>query len=227
LLLEESLATQRDLGDRFYIPAALCALGVVACDEGDLATARSRMREGLALLTGAGVNVALALLGFAVVAAAQGDPQRACRLAGAAAAAGKGHGGWMGIHGDYYQSRLERWLALRRPVLDAGDAAAAQAEGQAMPLAEAVAYALADEAPEPSAAVEAKPQRGERLPGGLTPREAEVLRLVVQGKTDRQIAGELIISEKTVGRHLDNLYTKLGVSSRAAASAHAVRAGLA
>jgi DNA-binding NarL/FixJ family response regulator len=52
----------------------------------------------------------------------------------------------------------------------------------------------------------------------LTPREAEVLRLVTQGKTDRQIANELIISEKTVGRHLEHIFAKLGVSSRTAAA---------
>jgi DNA-binding NarL/FixJ family response regulator len=64
------------------------------------------------------------------------------------------------------------------------------------------------------------------LPDGLTPREAEVLRLVAQGKTNRDIAVELVISEHTVGRHLQNLYGKLGVSSRAAATAYAFEHGL-
>ena len=45
--------------------------------------------------------------------------------------------------------------------------------------------------------------------------------------THRQIAGALVVSEATVGRHLANIYTKLGVSSRAAATAFALRAGLA
>ena len=61
----------------------------------------------------------------------------------------------------------------------------------------------------------------ERLPGGLTPREVEVLRLVAAGKTNRTIADELILSEKTVARHLSNIFTKLEVSSRAAATAYA------
>ena len=61
----------------------------------------------------------------------------------------------------------------------------------------------------------------EALPAGLTPREAEVLRLVASGKTNRDIAVELVISEHTVGRHLQNLFAKLGVSSRAAATAYA------
>lgn len=60
-----------------------------------------------------------------------------------------------------------------------------------------------------------------RAPGGLTAREVEVLRLVGTGATNRQIADTLIINEKTVARHLSNMFTKLGVSSRAAATAYA------
>ncbi len=66
----------------------------------------------------------------------------------------------------------------------------------------------------------------EALPAGLTSREAEVLRLVASGKTNRDIAVELVISEHTVGRHLQNLYAKLGVSSRSAATAYAFEHGL-
>jgi DNA-binding CsgD family transcriptional regulator len=57
--------------------------------------------------------------------------------------------------------------------------------------------------------------------GGLTARELEVLRLVAAGKTNRAIAADLVISEKTVARHLSNIFTKLGLSSRAAATAYA------
>lgn len=59
------------------------------------------------------------------------------------------------------------------------------------------------------------------LPGGLTGREAEVLGLVAAGKSNRQIAAELFLSEKTVGRHLNNIFLKIGVTSRAAATAYA------
>lgn len=59
------------------------------------------------------------------------------------------------------------------------------------------------------------------LPGGLTEREAEVLRLVAAGRTNREVATELYLSEKTVARHLSNIFTKIGVSSRAAATAYA------
>ncbi|HWI01191.1 MAG TPA: LuxR C-terminal-related transcriptional regulator, partial [Propionibacteriaceae bacterium] len=56
---------------------------------------------------------------------------------------------------------------------------------------------------------------------GLSPRELEVLRLVAAGKSNRAVATELFISEKTVARHLSNIFTKLDVSSRSAATAYA------
>ena len=64
-------------------------------------------------------------------------------------------------------------------------------------------------------------------PGGLSEREVEVLVLVARGHTNRSIAEELFISEKTVTSHLTHIFTKLGVSSRAAATAYAYERGLA
>ena len=65
------------------------------------------------------------------------------------------------------------------------------------------------------------------LPGGLTAREVEVLHLVAAGKTNREVAADLTVSEHTVARHLQNIFAKLDVSSRAAAAAFAVERGLA
>ncbi|HEX6149895.1 LuxR C-terminal-related transcriptional regulator [Nocardioides sp.] len=59
------------------------------------------------------------------------------------------------------------------------------------------------------------------LPGGLTEREVEVLRCVAAGASNREVAEALTISEKTVGRHLANIFIKIGVSSRTAAAAWA------
>lgn len=66
----------------------------------------------------------------------------------------------------------------------------------------------------------------EMHPGGLTRREVEVLRLVATGATNRQVAASLVISEKTVARHLHNMFTKLGIGSRAAATAWAYEHGV-
>jgi DNA-binding NarL/FixJ family response regulator len=60
-------------------------------------------------------------------------------------------------------------------------------------------------------------------PHGLTPRELQVLRLVATGKTNKAIAAGLLVSEKTVDRHVSNIFTKLDVPSRAAATAYAYR----
>jgi DNA-binding NarL/FixJ family response regulator len=59
------------------------------------------------------------------------------------------------------------------------------------------------------------------VPGGLTQREGQILRRVATGATNRVIAGELFLSEKTVARHVANIFLKLGVTSRAAATAFA------
>jgi len=67
----------------------------------------------------------------------------------------------------------------------------------------------------------------EALPAGLTPREAEVLALVATGRSNREVAGTLSISDRTVGRHLSNIFTKLGVSTRTQAAAFAFEKGLA
>jgi DNA-binding CsgD family transcriptional regulator len=74
------------------------------------------------------------------------------------------------------------------------------------------------------------PGKNSALPGGagaLTTREREVLVLVATGKTNRTIGRALTISEKTVARHVSNIFTKLSVSTRAAATAYAHRRGLA
>lgn len=79
-----------------------------------------------------------------------------------------------------------------------------------------------------AARVTALSQRGMRacLPAGLTRREADVLRLVASGQSNREIAKTLNLSEKTVENHLTNVYGKTGAENRAAASAFAVRHGV-
>ena len=63
-------------------------------------------------------------------------------------------------------------------------------------------------------------------PGNLSPRELEVLRLVASGKTNKVIAKQLFLSEKTVDRHVSNIFAKVNVASRAAATAFAYQHGL-
>ena len=64
-------------------------------------------------------------------------------------------------------------------------------------------------------------------PAGLSDREIEVLRHVASGRSNKEIAAELAISEHTVARHMSNIFAKLAVSSRASAVAYALRHGIA
>ena len=66
------------------------------------------------------------------------------------------------------------------------------------------------------------PQVSSTIPSRLTAREVEVLRLLAEGWTDAHIAEQLVISPRTVNRHTTSLYSKLGVSSRAAATRYAI-----
>ena len=64
------------------------------------------------------------------------------------------------------------------------------------------------------------------FPGGLTDREAEVLRLVASGRTNSEVAAELVLSIRTVERHIGNIYAKIGARGRAAATVYALTQGL-
>jgi DNA-binding NarL/FixJ family response regulator len=84
------------------------------------------------------------------------------------------------------------------------------------------AAALPVEQPSPSPAKSAP-----TYPNDLTQREIEVLRLVAAGSSNQEIAEQLVISERTVNSHLVHIFNKLGVNSRAAAAAFAIRQKLA
>jgi DNA-binding CsgD family transcriptional regulator len=85
--------------------------------------------------------------------------------------------------------------------------------------------AVPDAKPAAGRSGDARPEAA-RPDHGLSARELEVLRLVASGKTNKQIGRELFVSEKTVDRHVSNIFAKLDVPSRAAATAWAYRHGL-
>ncbi len=97
--------------------------------------------------------------------------------------------------------------------------------GDAEPVSAAALAFLAGRDPV-AAAAGATPRSAAAGPGELSPREREVLRLVARGRTDTQIADELVLSAHTVHRHVANIRTRLGVASRAAAAAWAADHGL-
>ena len=71
------------------------------------------------------------------------------------------------------------------------------------------------------------PARASRYPDGLTEREVEVLGLVAAGRTNPEIAEELIVSVRTVSTHVTNILTKIGAANRTEAASYATRHGLA
>jgi DNA-binding CsgD family transcriptional regulator len=80
-----------------------------------------------------------------------------------------------------------------------------------------------------SAVLAAAGHRARRRPNlvaGLSPREVEVLSLLVRGLSNKQIAAQLSVSARTVGSHIEHIYTKIGVSARGPAAMYAMRHGL-
>ncbi len=126
----------------------------------------------------------------------------------------------IGLPYETAQARLGYGLALR---------AAGDEEGATFEIGAAeTAFEQLGAAPDAARAAAALRGGGaEALPAGLSAREAEVLREVASGKTNREIAASLVISEHTVARHLQNIFAKTGVASRSAATAFAFAHGLA
>jgi predicted ATPase/DNA-binding CsgD family transcriptional regulator len=211
-LTEEGLILHRELGNIRGVVMHLTRLGTLALLRDDHARAAALLEEDLRLSWELGdeINLVFSLLGSAGVAASRGQPARAARLWGAVDAMGESSG--VVAVSPMFRSRrhygYEDRLAAARAQLDKGAWEAAWEEGQAMTLEQAVEYAL--ESQEPSY----PPPR----PGGLSNREVDVLRLVARGMTSAQVAEELFISPNTVNKHLNSIYHKLDIGSRAAAT---------
>jgi non-specific serine/threonine protein kinase len=164
--------------------------------------------------------IALALAGMARLAADRGQPERAARLVGAVAALREAGG--LPVEPIYHEVH-ERTEAIARTALGEEAFAAAWDAGRTLRLGAAIAEAgELDRSPPASHSVpEQEPQHG------LTRRELEVLRLLAEGRSDREIAAALFISPRTVMHHVASILDKLGADSRTAAAAQAIRLGLA
>jgi len=217
-LCEESLARRKTLVDKGGCAHTLTILGRIALIQGDAERATACYQESLTLRleTGEKEGIATALEGLAAVTGMQGQPVRAVRLSGAASSLRTLLGAPLT---PIDRSSYEQTVAAVRALLDEPTFTAAWTEGQAMPLEEAIAEAAQVKVREhitPSTS----PFRGN--PFGLTAREIEVLRLVTQGLTTLQIAERLMISPRTADAHLRSIYSKLGVTSRSAATRAAI-----
>jgi DNA-binding CsgD family transcriptional regulator len=147
------------------------------------------------------------------VAASQGQLGRATRLWAVADAVRRAYGMQLPAL-TYSVTDYEGRLAAVRAELGEVGFEEAWAEGRTMVLEEAFEYALSDE--ETTLASSQKPDQplAHEQPPALTQREEEVAALVARGLTNRRIAEELFLSERTVHRHVSNVLKKLGIASR-------------
>ena len=197
-LLKESLSVYRSLGEEWGAVACVENLAEVAYRQGQRDHDQGLLRRAACLLGAA----------------------QACRAIGAYPLPA------------YRRLPLARAVAATRARLSAEQWAASWAEGRAMSWADAVAYALAEQPvghadADPTRHIPsvAQPQPGRA--GALTRREREVAALVAEGKSNRAIAGELVVSVRAVEAHMTRILAKLDFTSRAQIAVWAVDIGLA
>ncbi len=135
----------------------------------------------------------------------------------------------------YLKKAKDRWQDLSMPYelararVDLGRALTARGDSDAADLEYSAARTVFVElgaAPDVTVVDNLMRRARSEWPGGLTDREAEVLRMLASGATNRSIAAGLVLSERTVDRHVSNIFTKIDVSSRSAATAWAIRNGI-
>jgi DNA-binding CsgD family transcriptional regulator len=222
VLIEEAveLARERRRGFMGLLSRPLDNLGWAALLGGELGRAKAQFGENLTLSKGRGDKgtLLMSLEGLACVVGAEGEALRAARLFGAAESLQEAV--------DYRlvpQERavLEPYRASVRSGLGEAAWEKAVAEGGATGLDQATAYALSKE----RSSKHLSPTRSQppvsstpEHPGGLSPREVEVLGLVAEGLTNAQVAQRLFLSPRTVQRHLNSVYHKIGSSTRAEAA---------
>ncbi|MHB8577964.1 MAG: TIR domain-containing protein [Dehalococcoidia bacterium] len=210
------LDSARAVGNTPAIIWAQAYLGYVALLQAATGPAWAAFTESLRLAwqQDSAYYLASALDGCAGACALEGRPVEAVQLYGAAAALWESLGlpVWRA-----FAAYVERSVADLRTRLGEDAFAVAWSVGSSRPREETIALALAL----------AQPPEIAQRPAGLTAREVEVLRLLAAGRTNPEIAAALVLSVKTVERHLANIYAKLGARGRVEATTYALRQDLA
>jgi non-specific serine/threonine protein kinase len=210
---ENSLALFRELDAKRGVASVLQNLGHACLHLGEVEHAQVLFMESLALQEAQQNTPGMAecLIGFAAIAVVHNLSAAGVRLLAAAIALGGEHPAnvWTATRMEY-----EGYLALARAKLNEAEFQAEQAVGHALSLEQAIEYA--QNLPLKTASESWK------TPDDLTEREREIAILIAQGKSNGEIADELVISKRTVEKHIANILSKLGVTSRA----HIVRWGI-
>jgi predicted ATPase/DNA-binding CsgD family transcriptional regulator len=211
---EKALAIYRNQYWPTEIPFVLISLGHVAHHEGNYAEARSYFEESLTIACEYDFRLPIAwcLVGMGGVAAAERQYFRAAKLFGAGQAISSA------IAADVNpadRAQYAHYLKMSRERSNGANWERAWSEGQALSLQQAIAYARASgrDSEPAGASRKAAPASSTEL----TRREVEILRLLREGLSNRQIADRLFLTANTVRAHLYSIYNKLGVSNRVAA----------
>ena len=221
-LKQEALELFRGLGDRHGAAWTLNYLAAVVRLQGDLDRAAALCAESLALFRELedSLGIALCLDSLARLAVESRQPERAARLYGAAAALRDAAGSPLPPD---QRADHERGVAAARAGLGEAAFAAGWDAGRMLPSDQASAEAIAPLRALTDPAATIWPRRSPT--SGLSRRELDVLRLLVEGRSDREIATTLSLSHRTVHRHVTGILGTLRVETRTAAAALAVRRG--
>jgi DNA-binding CsgD family transcriptional regulator len=205
--MRRAMAEATEAGKRAKLLPAYVEVMLAA---GDLAAARDGSGELASLAEGheQGALGALAAHARGAVELAEGDPGAALNSLRRAAEL------WHGLEAPYEVARVRELVGLACRALGDEDTAALELASSR------AAYMELGASPD-LARIGPLERRAPGEAEGLTERELEVLRLVAAGETNKAIAAALVVSERTVDRHVSNIFAKLGVSSRAAATAYA------
>jgi non-specific serine/threonine protein kinase len=215
---EASVAIDRRIGHRLSLANHLFALAMTTYCQGELERTAELLQEQMRAIVDLDLGIEFGCQIVAMLAAAGGQPGRAARLFGASEAAADQLGADL-FETDAYRPWYESAVASAREALGPDAFDTAMHAGREYSRAQALDEAMAVFAP--------PPREKATSAFGLSKREHEVLRLLAQGHTNRAIADQLFIAEATVKVHVTAIFTKLGVNSRAAATAMAIHNGLA
>lgn len=224
--LEEAERLFEQSGNTNYLAYVRRRLSQVAVRQGDLERATALCKDSLRLnlQVSSQRGIAANLATFASVAQARGQPLVAARLYGAVSALLDELGERLT---PVDEAELQSNRAEARADLGAAAFDAAFDKGQTQPLNLIVAEALAFTQRGHIEPAHTQSQRDKLKYGGLTAREREVAALIAQGKSNRDIAGALVVSVKAIEAHVGRMLNKLGFSSRAQIATWAVDKGLA
>ena len=205
---EQSLAGLRQIGAARDQAAVLHNLAHACLHLGDLSQAHKYFSESMAMQQEQNnvQGIAECLIGFGAMASVSGVPASAARLLAAAAAlAGNTPlAQWPAERMEY-----EYYLSIVRAQLTEQEFEAEQKEGRTMTMEQSIRYALSLPLVPPALASKVEVQLG-----GLTGRESEVVALIGQGKSNGEIAAELVLSKRTVEKHIANILSKLELTNR-------------